>query len=335
MRVVMKKNHLKSLAFLTAVLFTAGCASAPPETAETTASPKEETAAQTTAPETTSVTETAESTESEPKISKWLADYLEIRSLTFTDDDKALVEMIYKNSEINFREENKPSDPKSPTLAKEIYQLLYDYADLNDYLYSYLPMFTFGEPIIADRIRLSHSYNFEDSGFVQWESEEFFPVKYGTVKTIGDYYRRICRLATWEYIERDDPWLNGILRSSQGDLYAADFRFGASRANSDSVLNKIVKTDDDTLRLEFTAFYFQTAENRETEAADYTVILSKGKGYLSYECEPDGKWRIDRCDWNAMCDLCSEIINGGEEGLSPKTDLPEQIERCLKESGLM
>lgn len=325
----------KSILFLAAILLTVGCSSSVPSATDAEASPTEEIAPQTTVVEITSVTEAAESTESEPKISKWLADYLKTHSLTFTDDDKALVDMIYKNSEINFREENKPLETENPNLANEIYRLLYDYADLNDYLYSYLPMFTFGEPIIADKIRISHSYNFEDSDFVQWEPEEFFPVKYGTVKTIGDYYSKICRFATWEYIGRDDPWLNGIFRSSQGDLYAADFRFGTNRANSDSVLNKIVKIDDDTLQLEFTAFYFQTAEARETEAMDYTIILSKGKGYLSYECEPDGAWRIDCCDLNAMCDLCSEIINGGEEGLSPKTDLPEQIERCLKESGLM
>lgn len=325
----------KCLFLFLAALLAAGCAVTAPQTAEPTASPKEETAAQTTAPETTSAAETAESADSEPKISRWLADYLEIHSLTFTDDDKALVEMIYKNSEINFREENMPPETEDPTLAEEIYRLLYDYADLNDYLFSYLPMFTFGEPILADKIWLSHAYNFEDSDFAQWESEEFVPVKYGTIKTIGDYYRRICRLATWEYIERDDPWLNGILRSSQGDLYAADFRSTINRANSDSVLNKIVRTDDNTLQLEFTAFYFQAMENRETETVDYTVTLSKEKGYLSFECEPDGKWRIDRCDWSAMCDLCSEIINGGEERRSPKTDLPAQIERCLKESGLI
>ena len=98
-------KSFKSIVFIMTVLLSAGCADGSAQTA----SPKEA-VAPTTASEAANVTETTESAESEPQMSKWLADYLKIHSLTFTDDDKALVEMIYKNSEINFREENKPSD---------------------------------------------------------------------------------------------------------------------------------------------------------------------------------------------------------------------------------
>lgn len=58
----------KSITFFMAVLLAAGCAGEPAETAETTTSPKGESAAQTTAPETTSKKETSASNETQDSV---------------------------------------------------------------------------------------------------------------------------------------------------------------------------------------------------------------------------------------------------------------------------
>lgn len=316
------------------VLLAAGCASAL-ETAETIACPKEETAARTTAPETTSRKETSESVETEESVPE-------------IDGEELLAEFL-KNTR-NFRGENMPPETENPTLAEEIYRLLYDFSDLEYYLWYCIPESRYGfayEPetgrhryllpenddfLVIDQTWINSLAEPEDEHFVILEPIYYSRVRYGEIKTVDEYYRRMSCVATWEYMALDCPWLGGRLQSSQGNLYVSDFEQRISGTNSDSVLNKITKIDEDTLRLEFTAAYYYAETRIENE--DYSVTISKGKSYCR-DREPDGKWRVDRCDSVNAGDLSCEIIRGGINGESPKTDLPEQIERCLKESGLM
>ncbi|MCM1419715.1 MAG: hypothetical protein NC084_07060 [Bacteroides sp.] len=265
-------------------------------------------------------------------------------------DGEALLAAHFQNAPRNFRAENRPPETGAATLAEELYRLLYDFAELNDYLYHYVPESFYGfirDPetggqrsllpenddfITADVMWIDPAADPEDEAFAVVTAERFSRVRYGEIKTVGEYTRRISRVATWEYTALDCPWLGGRLRSSGGDLYISDFEQRMGGVDSESTLNEIVRIDDDTLLLRFTAtrYYAETRVERE----DYTVTLSRGKSHTR-DREPDGKWRVDRCRAENADDLSCEIVRGGINGRSPKTDLPEEIERCLREIGEM
>lgn len=339
----------KFLSFLLTVLLLSGCvtpaAEKPVETvsetvpaaAESTAATAEEPAETTENPEAMNVPET---TSAEPE-----------ETVSEADGDALLAEWM--EHIWGFREENKPTESENPTLAEEIYRLLFDFAELDHYLYYCGRTGIYGrilneesgeyrdllppndDMIVIDKPHINSRDEIEsdDELFVINNTVYYSRIRYGEIKTLDEYCRRMSAVATWEYMELDCPWLGKRILSSEGNLYMSDFAatMGASPF-ADLSLKKIAKIDEDTLRLEFTAAEYYT-ETR-IESRDFSITISKGKSFAEGR-KPDGKWRVDRCDWENISDLRDEIFRGGINGQNPKTDLPEQIERCLKESGLM
>lgn len=331
------KSYKFLLLFLS-VLLAAGCASpaaetAVPrsgETAEAPAIPTEEIIKMTAASETTSEKEGTETSKTEESVPE--------------EDGEVLYAEFIKDRNY-FREENKPPETEDPTLAEEIYRLLYEFADLSDTLWyieaagdDYVRDPKTGEVsrkfsaasdyITAESTWINPGAEPGDEDFALVNTNYYTRIRYGGIKTVNDYYQRMSRVATWEYMALDSPWLGGRIRSSDGNLYVSDFITVMNGSWSDSDLTKITKTDEDTLRLYFTVTHYYLDGLTE----DYSVTISKGKSYCR-DREPDGKWRVDRCKTNYEQELAAEIIKGGRYG--EKTDLPAQIEQCLKESGLM
>lgn len=307
----------KAISFFIAVLLAAGCAVEPAQTAETTASPKKETNVQTTVIETTIGKEASASAETE-------------KSIPEIDGEELLAEYL-KNTR-NFREENMPPETENPTMAEQIYKTLYDFADFYDYRFNYMAFFVDRNDVISvERISMRNNRDLKDSPelFGRQDWEKYYRVTGGRITTGKEYFYQLCQCVSNHYLANGDrDGFETAFQLSDGNLYLTEYAIeGDPMAPASSVLEKISRIGEDRLLLEFTAvtksLHPEIDEIVRTE--QYTVTV----------CYEYDRWKVDECESRARELLCNEIIQGGTNQESPKTDLPEQIERCLKESGLM
>ena len=182
-----------------------------------------------------------------------------------------------------------------------------------------------------------------DRNFVYPDYYSCRRVKYGEVQTIWDYYSLFFEVATLKFKDSDAHLFQKQFLLSDGNLYYFDMAEELSylpgvqylqtyqMADYDSELNEIrdvsseySEHDERRLELSFTA---SRRDPLFPPTEKYTVILQHSD---------QSGWRVDDCSSQyAVGYLVSEILEGGENHASPKTDLPKQIECCLKESGLM
>lgn len=337
----MRKSLIKLLGYLIAILFSAGCAgneaidAAVPPLDNSLSESSETEAAFTTA----SATEPALKTEStaEPKGHEE-ADVLPIHAeegKRVFEEGKTIVESMYPETDFHDYELlNKPNEKEKPTLSDQIYQALYNFSVFFQYMDSqYLDTLAAlsDEALTVESIGF---YGFDqletDKDFVHLVQSRYACIKNGEITTIWEYYSYFFQVATMRFKDSDAHLFQKQFALSGGNLYycAEAIRLTYQKASSGSQINNIRKlfseNENEMLELSFTASY-EDFGTPYTE--DYTVVLEYSDNY---------GWRIDECsDLYAVGHLYHEILEGGKNYEHPKTDLPEQIERCLKESGLM
>lgn len=242
------------------------------------------------------------------------------------------LEELFANSDNNYRGLNKPPETENPTTAQGIYRALYDFADFYNYRYNYMSYFLDRSDVISvERVWGRNMRSLEDYpeifGSRDWE--RYYRITGGRITTAKEYFYSLCQCASDRYLANSDrDGFETIFQLSDGNLYLTEYALNGwgRRMPASSTLDRITQIEDDRLLLELTAVtagYFSDDEPVYTE--QYTVTVS-------YEY---GRWKVDVCEDRATDLLCNEIIEGGTFRADPKTDLPEQIERCLKESGLM
>lgn len=303
----MKKNRIILLFLSFAVLFAAGCQADPASGGIEATAPLTEELLETAAPSSA-----PEETESK--------------------EDEVSLEELFANSTHNYRELNKPKETENPTMAEQIYQTLYVFADFYDYRNCYMSFFMDRNDVISvERVAGTSNRDLEDSperfGRQTWE--KYCRITGGRITTAGEYFFQLCQCVSDHYLaNRNRDGFETAFQLSDGNLYLTEYAWEYyHRAPASSVLNEISRIDEDRLLLSF------TAETRSLKPEiDDTVYTEQYAVTMSYE---HGRWKVDECEDRARELLCNEIIQGGTTGADPKTDLPEQIERCLKESGLM
>lgn len=251
---------------------------------------------------------------------------------TKSEEEELSWEQLLANSDYNFRELNRPPETENPTITEQIYKVLYDFADFYNYRFCYMAFFVDrNDTISVERIAGRSSRDLENSperfGRQAWE--KYYRVTGGRITTAREYFFQLCQCVSDHYLANGDrDGFETAFQLSDGNLYLTEYALDyVPRVPASSVLNKITQIDKDRLLLSFTAvtksLHPEIDEIVRTE--QYTVTIS-------YEHD---HWKVDECESRARELLCNEIIQGGTTGADPKTDLPEQIERCLKESGLM
>lgn len=312
----MKKNHIKSLVLLTAVLFAAGCFAydgaeiltteeTVPSRIETTASVTEELS------ETTTFPPMPAETESEKEELSW--------------------EKLFADSDYNFRELNQPPETENPTMAEQIYRTLYDFADFYNYRFCYMAFFVDRNDVISvERVIFRSNRDLEDSPelFGRQDWEKYYRVTDGRITTAKEYFHQLCQCVSDHYLANGDrDGFETAFQLSDGHLYLTEYALDyIPRAAASSVLDKITQIDEDRLLLEFTTITKSWFPDDDTVYTDhYTITM----------CYEHDRWKVDECAVSDMDRLWNEIIQGGTNHESPKTDLPAQIERCLTECGLM
>lgn len=250
---------------------------------------------------------------------------------TKSKEDEVSLEELFANSTHNYRELNKPKETENPTMAEQIYKALYDFADFYNYRFCYMAFFVDrNDTISVERIAGRSSRDLENSperfGRQAWE--KYYRVTGGRITTAREYFFQLCQCVSDHYLANGDrDGFETAFQLSDGNLYLTEYALDyVPRVPASSVLNKITQIDKDRLLLEFTTITKSQSPDDETiYTGHYTVTL----------CYEHNRWKVDECATDDMDRLWNEIIQGGENHNSPKTDLPEQIERCLKESGLM
>lgn len=251
---------------------------------------------------------------------------------TVPETEPISLEELLANSDHNFRELNRPAETENPTAAEEIYRTLYDYADFYDYVRIYMPYFADkNDTIRVERVIYRDNRCLVDSPelFGRQDWEEYYRITGGRITTAKEYYRALCQCASDHFLANDDrDGFETTFQLSDGNLYLSQYAYDGNYTEpASSDLDKITRLDEDRLLLEFTAFTNSYFPDGAVYTEPYTVTVR-------YETEY-GRWKVDEYDFRATWRLCNEIIQGGTHRESPKTDLPEQIERCLKEIGLM
>ncbi len=239
------------------------------------------------------------------------------------EEKEDLLEELFSSSDCNFREINRPKETENPTKAEQIYQTLYAFADFYEYQQSYMPLLIDQNDVLfVERIVSKETYNLNEENFGQQDFEEFYRVKYGRITTAKEYYYQLLHFVTDHYIARPHGFYESF-QLSGGNLYLTEYAVSPTNMLvGSSSLTRIEETGKDRLTLVFTA---ELGGVSEESTVEYVIPMA-------YE---SGCWRIDEYDDSSIRLLYSEIIWGGKDGDQPKTDLPEQIERCLKESGLL
>lgn len=342
----MKKSLIKLLVSLITILFAAGCArdearkAAVPPTDHSFSGTSATEAAFTTASETEPVSQAKTTTEPKPAETEEReeADVFPIRAeegKRVFEEGKKIVESVYPETDFHDYELlNKPNETEDPTLSDQIYRALYDFSVFFQYMDSqYLDTLA----ALSDEALTVESIGFYSSGgsetdrdFVRLVQSRYPRIKNGEITTIWEYYSRFFQVATMRFKDSEAHLFQKQFALSNGSLYynAEAIRLTYEKASSGSQLNHIRKivseNENERLALSFTACYedFGTPYSE-----DYTVVLEYSDNY---------GWRIDECsDRYAVGHLYHEILEGGKNYDRPKTDLPGQIERCLRESGLM
>lgn len=240
-------------------------------------------------------------------------------------------EELPANSGYDFRELNRPPETENPTMAEQIYRTLYDFADFYHYRFCYMAFFVDrNDTISVERVTFRSNRDLEDSpdrfGRQTWE--KYYRVTGGRITTAKEYFYRLCQCVSDHYLaDSDSDGFETAFQLSDGNLYLTEYALDyCPRAPASSVLDKITQIGEDRLLLEFTTVTKSLSPDDDTVyTGHYTVTM----------CYEHDRWKVDECAISDMDRLWNEIIQGGTNQESPKTDLPEQIERCLRESGLM
>lgn len=341
----MKKNRIISLFLSASVLFSASC-QADPAPAEI------EAAATNTQADKTEITDKTEKTAI--PIANTLSEKTETEALTeetepteenfypmragegkrVFEEGKKYLDFSVDGVSYDYELLNKPEETEDPTLAEQLYRALYDFAVFfqvtDPYRLQYLTDqgdtvkvegFSIGGLPVKPEI---------DKDYVRTCEHIFRRVKYGEVTTLGEYFSRLLQTASPAFLHSDANLFEKQFVLSNGNLYLTSEpdAYTYIKSSADTRLNGIRKilsaASGETMELSFTASY-EMYDLSYTE--DYIVTLSYDEDY---------GWRVDDCSSQyAVGYLVSEILEGGKDHKSPKTDLLEEIELWLGQIGLM
>lgn len=251
------------------------------------------------------------------------------------EEGKRIVESMYPGTDFHDYELlNKPKETENPTLSDQIYRALYDFSVFFQYMDSqYLdPLAALSDEALT--VESIAFFNFDrletDKDFIRLVQSRYPRIQKGEITTIWEYYSRFFQVATMRFNDSDAHLFQKQIALSNGNLYycAEAIWLTYQKAPSGSQINNIRRIssedEDETLELFFTASY---EEFGTSCSEDYAIVLKYSDSY---------GWRVDECsNQYAVGHLYHEILEGGKNYETPKTDLPEQIEQCLKESGLM
>lgn len=327
-------KSLKTIAFLMAVLLAAGCADTTSAITETTAPLTEETAARTTVSETASAGETM--TERESGTEHGSRSMRAAEGKRVFEAGKSYVESHFSLGEdYNYDHEllNRPEETDDPTLAERLYRALYDFSVFFQYAEPcYLQYLQDPQDVIkTETVAFDWLHKSQtDRDYAYTDYAAYRRIKYGEITTIDDYYSRFFQVATEGFDRSDAHLFKKQFVLSDGNLYLNPEPESVSyqTPSADSRLNRICKvlspSAGEVLELSFTAS-FERYDIPYTE--DYVITL---------RYEDDYGWRVDGCSSaQAVGYLIGEILEGGKDHRSPKTDLPEEIKLWLGQIGLM
>ncbi|MCM1333715.1 MAG: hypothetical protein NC084_06955 [Bacteroides sp.] len=231
---------------------------------------------------------------------------------------------------------NKPEETDDPTLAERVYRALYDFAVFFQYADPCRLYYLCDQKDAVQREVVSFD-RYGGAAIIDKDNArplclKYSRVKYGEITTISEYFSRFFQVATMTFYRSDACLFDKQFVLSDGDLYLTDEPESVSylTEDADSRLNDVRAILDrsraETLELSFTAYYV-TYDPDFPLTEDYIVSLR-------YDDELG--WRVDGCsDERAVGFLIAEILEGGRDHASPKTELLEDIKLWLGQIGLM
>lgn len=297
----------KAISFFIAVLLAAGCAVEPAQTAETTASPKKETNVQTTVIETTIGKEASASAETEEQTDR--------SGSPPSQTDPAISSEVFEKVSYETLSD-----------AEQIYNSLYYFADFKRYTtFELRGDIDTNDCVMVERIYFPHA-GLADETIGTTHFEAFYRIADGNLSNGVDFAEYLDHFASSVYISKTfGEWYKEKFTISDGKIYASEYVidfYGNWGKTAFVTLDKIEFSDrlipSIKLDLSYTDYGIGCAD--ETQARFTITMSSRGDG-----------WKIDDCSGEGgTIALVNELFYN-----DAPSHLQEQIERCLKESGLM